>query len=114
MWDLYRRAERYGQALSVIEDYLGSETRERVMQRFQQLAGPLQRHGWRDPWEMIAYSLQAAGVDRDTIRALFIAYLMRVDELDRASDLAREPAAVIERLRQWGLLGGPAFGRPQA
>lgn len=104
MWDLYRRAEQYGHAMAVVNDYLGEAVRDRVMQRFQELAGPLQRSGWRDPWEMIAYALRAAGVNAITVRALHIAYLKRAGRLHEKQDWTSEPPGVLERLREWDLL----------
>jgi len=104
MWDLYRRAEQYGHAMAVVNDYLGEGMRDKVMQRFQELAGPLQRSGWKEPWEMVAHALAAAGVDRATIRALHIAYLKRSGRLHEKRDWTSEPPEVLERLRQWRLL----------
>ncbi len=104
MWDFYRRAEQYGHAMAVVNDYLGVAMRDKVMERFQELAGPLQRTGWKDPWEMVAHALRAAGVDRATVRALYIAYLMRTARVHEKPDWTSEPPEVLDRLRQWRLL----------
>ncbi|HLT58531.1 MAG: hypothetical protein LOD91_06955 [Limnochordales bacterium] len=104
VWDFYRRAEQYGHAMAVVNDYLGEAMRDKVMERFQALAGPLQRGGWREPWEMVALALQAAGVDPTTVRALHIAYLKRAGRLHEKRDWTSEPPGVLERLREWDLL----------
>ncbi len=99
------RARLYGQAVGVVNDYLGPAVRERVMERFSQIAGPLQRGGrLRDPWEMIARSLRDVGVGEKVVQALHIAYLLRIDRLDLLPAFDPRDEELLEYLRQWGLL----------
>lgn len=101
--DLMARARRYGEAVAVIDEYLGSEVRERVMSRFSQLAGPLQRGGLRDPWEMIARSAKSAGVKNDQIQALRIAYLLRIKAFNQLPDGKKLKPEVVAYLAEWGI-----------
>lgn len=99
------RARRYGEAVAVIDEYLGSDVREQVMDRFSKIAGPLQRGRLRDPWEMIARASKEAGVDKKRIQALKVAFLLRVKEFDKLPDLSSLDAEVAAYLREWGVLG---------
>lgn len=100
------RARLYGQAVGVVDEFLGEATRIKVMERFSQLAGPAQRRGMKDPWEMIARSAKVAGVQPATIQALHIIYLMRTGRWDQFPAWAVQPEeAVLEQLQTWGVLG---------
>lgn len=104
--DFMARARLYGQAVGVIDEFLGEQTRIKVMEHFSKLAGPMQRRGMKDPWEMIAQSAKAANVQPATIQALQIVYLMRTGRWDQFPVWAAKPdEAVIEQLRTWGMLG---------
>ena len=101
--DFFARARRYGEAVAVFDEFLGSEVREKVMARFSQIAGPLQRTGFRDPWEMIARAAREAGVSKNEIQALRYAFLLRTNEFDKLPTAQLSPE-VIALLMQWGLL----------
>lgn len=103
--EFFARARRYGEAVATIDEYLGSAVRERVMEEFSRIAGPLQQRGMKDPWEMIARSAKLAGIDRKTIQALFVAYLLRIQEFDRLPRLESLDPEVLTQLRTWGVLG---------
>lgn len=101
--DLFERARLYGQAVSLIDEYLGSEVREKVMARFSEVAGTLQRRGLRDPWDMIAQAAAMAGVAPHVLQALQVAYKLRIKEPDPTIELARKDERVLGLLREWGL-----------
>lgn len=109
--EFFERARLYGNAVSVIDEFLGETMRERVMERFTQMAGPLQRGGMRDPWEMIAAAAQAAGVKPATIEALHLVYMMRTDRWEDASFKAQPSEEVLEHLKSWGVLGAYEAGK---
>lgn len=102
---LFERARLYGQAVQVLDEFLGEEVRDRVMDRFTQLAGPAQRRGMKDPWDMIARSAEAAGVSPEVIRALHLIYLMRTSRMDALPTWVDQPnEAVWEFLRDHRVL----------
>lgn len=103
--DMFARARRYGEAVAVIDEYLGAAVREKVMERFSHIAGPLQRTGLRDPWEMIARAAKEAGVGKHEIKALHYAFLLRTKEFDRLPDRNLLPPEVAALLIDWGVLG---------
>lgn len=104
--DFLARARLYGQAVGVVDEFLGEQTRIKVMEQFSKLAGPAQRGGMKDPWEMIARSAAAAGVRPSVIQALQLVYLMRTGRWEQFPPWAAKPDdAVIEQLREWGILG---------
>lgn len=107
----FERARLYGQAVAVIDEFLGPATRERVMARFAEMAGPLQRTGMRDPWEMIAAAATAAGVKPAAVQALQLVYLMRTDRWADAAFDIRPSEEVLDYLRDWGVLGTYEAGR---
>lgn len=104
--DFLARARLYGQAIGVLDEFLGAATRIQVMEQFAKIAGPAQRHGMKEPWEMIARSAAAAGVPSYVIQALELVYLMRTGRWVRFPAWAAKPdEAVVEQLRKWGVLG---------
>src|SRR5690606_26246881 len=103
--DFFTRARRYGEAVAVIDEFLGSHVREKVMERFSHIAGPLQRTGLRDPWEMIARAAKEAGVGKHEIKALHYAFLLRTKEFDKLPDRNLLPPEVAALLIEWGVLG---------
>ncbi|MBO2522157.1 MAG: hypothetical protein LOD85_10050 [Clostridia bacterium] len=102
--DFFTRARRYGEAVAVIDEFLGSHVREKVMERFSHIAGPLQRTGLRDPWEMIARAAKEAGVKKHEIQALRYAYLLRTKEFDKLPDRNSLSPEVVALLMEWGIL----------
>lgn len=102
--DMLSRARRYGEAVAVFDEFLGSSTREKVMARFSQIAGPLQRTGLRDPWEMIARAAKEAGVAKREIQALRYAFLLRTKEFDKLPSREQLSPEVVALLIEWGLL----------
>ena len=103
--DMLSRARRYGEAVAVFDEYLGSTVREKVMNRFSQIAGPLQRTGLRDPWEMIARAAKEAGVGKNEIQALRYAFLLRTKEFQKLPDRKQLAPEVTALLIEWGILG---------
>lgn len=103
--DMFARARRYGEAVAVIDEYLGATVREKVMERFSRIAGPLQRTGLRDPWEMIARAAKEAGLSKEQIQALHYAFLLRTKEFDKLPDRNQLPPQVTALLIEWGVLG---------
>lgn len=103
--DIFARARRYGDAIAVIDEFLGPEVRERVMERFSQIAGPFQRTGLRDPWDMIARAAKEAGVGKHEIQALRYAFLLRTKEFDKLPPREQLAPEVAALLAEWGLLG---------
>lgn len=103
--DMLARARRYGEAVAVFDEYLGSSVREKVMDRFSQIAGPLQRTGLKDPWEMIARAAKMAGVGKNEIQALRYAFLLRTKEFDKLPDRQKLSPEVTALLIEWGILG---------
>lgn len=99
------RARLYGQAVQILDEFLGEEIRDRVMERFSQLAGPAQRRGMKEPWEMVARAAIEAGVSNEVIRALHLVYLMRTNRWDALPGWIDQPNnAVWEHLRDWRVL----------
>lgn len=100
------RARLYGQAVQVLDECLGESVRITVMERFSAMAGPSQRRGLKEPWEMIAQAALAAGVSKSAVQALRIVYLMRTERPDMlvagSVDLSE---SAFEYLRRWGVLG---------
>lgn len=103
--DMLARARRYGEAVALFDEFLGAEVRERVMAQFSRIAGPLQRTGLRDPWEMIARAAKEAGVGKREIQALRYAFLLRTNELDKLPPRERLDPEVVALLIEWGILG---------
>jgi|GEM_PF-1983288 len=102
--DMLARARRYGEAVALIDEYLGPQVREKVMERFSQIAGPLQRTGLRDPWEMIARAAKEAGVGKREIEALRYAFLLRTKEFERLPKRDELDPEVLALLVEWGVL----------
>src|SRR5690606_19887744 len=102
--DFFTRARRYGEAVAVIDEFLGSHVREKVMERRSHIAGPRQRPGLRDPWEMLTRAAKEAGVKKHEIQALRYAYLLRTQEFDKLPDRNSLSPEVVALLMEWGIL----------
>ena len=104
--DFFARARLYGQAVGLIDEFLGETTRIQVREQFAKIAGPAQRRGRKDPWDIIAHAAAAAGVPPSVIQALELVYLMRTGRWEQFPTWAAKPdEAVVEHLREWGVLG---------
>lgn len=102
---LFARARLYGEAVRLLDEFLGEEVRDQVMERFAVLAPALQRRRLKDPWEVIARSALDVGVPEGAVGALGVLYLGRTGQrqrLDSAAATLTEEARTY--LREWQVL----------
>lgn len=102
---LFERARLYGEAVRLLDEFLGEETRDRVMERFSHIAAPMQQRKMKDPWQVIARSALDVGVQSEAVQALELLYLMRTNRWDAMPDWARRPNELVRQyLRDWQVL----------
>ncbi|HET7560321.1 MAG TPA: hypothetical protein VFK80_10215 [Limnochordia bacterium] len=100
------RARLYGQAVALLDRYLGTAVRQRVMDRLAESAGALQKGAplrgvqLKDPWLIIADACSRAGVSAAEIRALEAAYRLQMRQYEPWRTLAADEA-VVAQLRAW-------------
>lgn len=102
---LLARARRYGEAVRLLDEFLGEEVRDRVMERFAVLAPAIQRRKLKDPWEVIARSALDVGVPEGAVRALEMLYVARTEQGEgRGATHGAPSEEVTEYLREWRVL----------
>lgn len=102
---MFERARRYGEAVRLLDEFLGESVRERVMERFAAIAAPMQKRRLHEPWEVIARAALDVGVPREAVQALQLLYLMRTGQWENLPSWARKPDDKIwQYLQEWRVL----------
>lgn len=103
---LFERARRYGEAVRLLDEFLGDEVRDRVMERFSAIAAPMQRRKMKDPWEVIARSALDVGVPPGAVQALGLLYVSRTNQWKALPDAVKHPTEQVwQYLRDWQAVG---------
>lgn len=100
-----QRARLYGEAVRILDQFLGEDVRDRVIDEFTRIAGSHQRRRLQDPGKMIAQAALGAGLSKEVVNALHVLYLERTKQLQRMPTWTHDmDEAVWEQLRSWHAL----------